>query len=437
MSMTDVPSSERLHIGFFGARNAGKSSVVNKVTSQELSVVSGTPGTTTDPVRKAMELLPIGPVVVIDTPGLDDTGELGKKRVLKTKEILKAVDLAVLVTDITRGYLPCDLELMRIFRERNVPFIICRNKSDLAADQPASGRKSTAAEGLPGKESTPEQTAAEPITPEQTAAGMIDVSAKEGTAIRELLDMIGRIGRKKERLSSEGLLSGLISPGDVFLLVIPIDESAPKGRLILPQQMMLHEVLSHHAVAVTFQTEELRETLSRLRKEDIRMVITDSQAFHEVASVLPPDMPLTSFSILMARYKGVLEQASEGVKSVLALKDGDRILMAEGCTHHRQCRDIGTVKIPGWLRSFTGKHLLIETASGQSFPDDLSPYSLIIHCGGCMLNKQTVMSRMEEARAQGIPMTNYGLVIAYMNGILERSEKALAIHKPEQENNEA
>lgn len=428
--MSEVPSSERVQIGFFGIRNAGKSSVVNAVTEQNLSVISDTPGTTTDPVRKAMEISPIGPVVVIDTPGFDDEGELGAMRVAKTKETLRRVDVAVLVVDGTRGMRPKDRELLDIFEKLRIPYVVALNKTDLMQQVPEvqagmagavcqSRASSGTAEDL--KQSGRE---AEQLT---VSHAELAVSAKTGWHIRELKDLIGRLGKAK--ISSLGLLDGLIEPGDLFVLVIPQDASAPKGRLILPEQMMIHEILDHASMALCCQPPQLRQTLAFLAQsgKKIRMVITDSQAFSEVSKAVPEEIPLASFSILMARYKGVLEEAARGVKTVDMLQDGDKVLMSEGCTHHRQCQDIGTVKIPAWLRAYTKKNISIETSSGFGFPEDLSPYRMVIHCGGCMLNEREVQSRMRQAKEQGVPFTNYGITIAYMNGILQRSAKAIGL----------
>ena len=428
--MSEVPSSERVQIGFFGIRNAGKSSVVNAVTGQNLSVISDTPGTTTDPVRKAMEISPIGPVVVIDTPGFDDEGELGTLRVAKTKETLRQVDVAVLVVDGTRGMRPKDRELLDIFEKLRIPYIVALNKTDLMLQVPE------AQAGMAGAvcQSRASSGTAEDLKQSGSEAGQrtvphaeLAVSAKTGWHIRELKDLIGRLGKAK--ISSLGLLDGLIEPGDLFVLVIPQDASAPKGRLILPEQMVIHEILDHASMALCCQPPQLRQTLAFLAQsgKKIRMVITDSQAFSEVSKAVPEEIPLASFSILMARYKGVLEEAARGVKAVDMLQDGDKVLMSEGCTHHRQCQDIGTVKIPAWLRAYTKKSISIETSSGFGFPEDLSPYRMVIHCGGCMLNEREVQSRMRQAREQGVPFTNYGITIAYMNGILQRSAKAIGL----------
>ncbi|MGO5292240.1 [FeFe] hydrogenase H-cluster maturation GTPase HydF [Porcincola sp. LCP21S3_C12] len=428
--MSEVPSSERVQIGFFGIRNAGKSSVVNAVTGQNLSVISDTPGTTTDPVRKAMEISPIGPVVVIDTPGFDDEGELGTLRVAKTKETLRRVDVAVLVVDSTLGMRPKDRELLDIFEKLRIPYIVALNKTDLMLQVPE------AQAGMAGAvcQSRASSGTAEDLKQSGSEAGQrtvphaeLAVSAKTGWHIRELKDLIGRLGKAK--ISSLGLLDGLIEPGDLFVLVIPQDASAPKGRLILPEQMVIHEILDHASMALCCQPPQLRQTLAFLAQsgKKIRMVITDSQAFSEVSKAVPEEIPLASFSILMARYKGVLEEAARGVKAVDMLQDGDKVLMSEGCTHHRQCQDIGTVKIPAWLRAYTKKSISIETSSGFGFPEDLSPYRMVIHCGGCMLNEREVQSRMRQAREQGVPFTNYGITIAYMNGILQRSAKAIGL----------
>ena len=428
--MSEVPSSERVQIGFFGIRNAGKSSVVNAVTGQNLSVISDTPGTTTDPVRKAMEISPIGPVVVIDTPGFDDEGELGTLRVVKTKETLRRVDVAVLVVDSTLGMRPKDRELLDIFEKLRIPYIVALNKTDLMLQVPE------AQAGMAGAvcQSRASSGTAEDLKQSGSEAGQrtvphaeLAVSAKTGWHIRELKDLIGRLGKAK--ISSLGLLDGLIEPGDLFVLVIPQDASAPKGRLILPEQMMIHEILDHASMALCCQPPQLRQTLAFLAQsgKKIRMVITDSQAFSEVSKAVPEEIPLASFSILMARYKGVLEEAARGVKAVDMLQDGDKVLMSEGCTHHRQCQDIGTVKIPAWLRAYTKKNISIETSSGFGFPEDLSPYRMVIHCGGCMLNEKEVQSRMRQAKEQGVPFTNYGITIAYMNGILQRSAKAIGL----------
>lgn len=388
MGLNDTPSGERVHIGFFGRRNAGKSSLVNAVTGQEIAVVSDTRGTTTDPVKKAMELLPIGPVLVIDTPGFDDTGALGEKRVRQTKRILNRTDIAVLVVDAVEGLQDSDRELLALFEEKGIPFLLVYNKADLLETFP---------------EETPQQ---------------IFVSALKKENIDRLKEKLAQY--KEKTADVRYLVRDLLHPGDLVVLVIPLDGSAPKGRLILPQQQVIRDVLEAGAAAICVRDSELSVFLHQLEKKPA-MVITDSQAFGKVSALVPEDILLTSFSILMARYKGLLETAVRGVSAVDDLKDGDRILIAEGCTHHRQCEDIGTVKIPAWLKKHTGKNLVIETCSGQDFPEDLSPYALVIHCGGCMLNEREVRYRMKCAQDQAVFMTNYGIAIAYMHGILKRS----------------
>lgn len=387
MSLNETPSGERVHIGFFGRRNAGKSSLVNAITGQDMSVVSDVQGTTTDPVRKSMELLPMGPVLITDTPGFDDEGQLGELRVKKTRQELGRTDVAVLVVDSSAGLAPCDEQLISLFKEKDIPYIIAWNKSDLLQDDGAK---------LPANE--------------------IHVSAVAGTNIDELKDLIAGLSSDSP---PQRLVSDLISAGDTVVLVMPIDASAPKGRIILPQQQVLRDVLDSNAIAICVQESELEETLAGL-KDDPAMVITDSQVFKQVADVLPERIPLTSFSILLARYKGFLDSAVAGVKAVDSLKEGDTVLISEGCTHHRQCEDIGTVKIPNWLRKYTGKEINIETSSGAGFPDDLSRYALVIHCGACMLGEREVISRMKKAAGEGVPFTNYGICIAYMQGILKR-----------------
>lgn len=387
MSLNDTPSGERLHIGFFGCRNAGKSSLVNAVTGQDLAVVSEIKGTTTDPVTKAMELLPLGPVVIIDTPGFDDDGELGAKRVSRTRRILGRIDIAVLVVDGTTGLCARDRELLDIFKEKQVPYLIAYNKSDLT--------------GAPPEEDN-----------------TISVSALTGENIYELKEKLGRMTQKGTR--PKRLIGDLLEPGDLAVLVTPIDESAPKGRMILPQVQAIRDVLDADAMSVVTKETDLALTLQKLG-EPPAIVVTDSQAFAQVAKDVPDSVPLTSFSILMARYKGFLETAVVGAAAVNKLQDGDKVLIAEGCTHHRQCNDIGTVKIPRWIKETTGKQVEIQTCSGVEFPEDLSPYALVIHCGACMLNEREVRSRMERTVAQGVPFLNYGVFIANANGILERS----------------
>ncbi len=444
MSLQNTPSSERLHIGFFGRRNVGKSSLVNRVTEQELSVVSDTLGTTTDPVQKAMELLPIGPVVIIDTPGYDDTGALGEKRVRKTKEILNRVDIAVLVTDEEVLANPVDRELVQIFREKKLSYVICHNKSESLPDFQANafGIINDETQEIPAallssmihsleeaaEAETDRAAGAKTLAKGAVAYGEIRVSALTNQNVYLLKALIGRLG--KSVLETKNLLEGLIAPGDLFVLVIPVDSSAPKGRLILPQQMVLAEILNNHARALCCQPEELKDTIALLNRDGenhIRLVITDSQAFKSVSAVVPREVPLTSFSILMARYKGFLKEALKGVAAIETLQDGDRVLISEGCTHHRMCDDIGSFKIPNWLRKYTGKKLEFETTSGHGFPEELGTYKLIIHCGACMLNDREVLFRMKQAQDQGVPFTNYGTCISFMNGILNRSTEMLGL----------
>lgn len=385
MSLNQTPSGERTQIGFFGRRNAGKSSLVNAVTGQELAVVSDVKGTTTDPVTKAMELLPLGPVQIIDTPGFDDVGVLGEKRIKKTRQILNKTDIAVLVVDAVSGLGDCDRQLIEIFKEKEIPYLVVYNKADL-----------------------------------QRANGFC-VSAMTGEGIQELKEKLAAL---KPEDHGKRIIGDKLNPGDLVLLVVPIDSAAPKGRLILPQQQTIRDVLEAGASALMVRETELAETLSKLGQKPA-LVITDSQVFKSVAEIVPRDVPLTSFSILMARYKGLLEEAVKGVHAVQTLQDGDKILIAEGCTHHRQCDDIGTVKIPRWLRAYTGKELIIETSSGTGFPEDLTPYALVVHCGGCMLGEREVMYRTKCAADQGVPITNYGTLIAQINGILTRSMEIL------------
>ena len=388
MSLNDTPSANRIHIGFFGCRNAGKSSVVNAITGQELAVVSDVLGTTTDPVQKAMELLPLGPVMIIDTPGFDDVGELGEKRIQKTKQILNRTDIAVLVVDAKKGFAATDKQLLALIQEKELPYLIIYNKSDLLEKIPEEEEHS------------------------------IYISALQKQGIQECKEKLAhQIPTEDMTLQ---IVGDLLSPGDLAVLVIPIDSAAPKGRLILPQQQVIRDILEAGAAAVTVRNTELAGVLQKLEGK-VRMVITDSQAFEEVAAIVPKEIPLTSFSILMARFKGYLETAVRGIQAVDSLNDGDRILISEGCTHHRQCEDIGTVKLPNWLLKYTGKDLKFEWSSGREFKEDLSPYAMVIHCGGCMLNEREVNYRMKCAVDQGIPFTNYGIAIAYMKGILQRS----------------
>lgn len=387
MSLNDVVSAERLHIGFFGLRNAGKSSVVNAVTGQELSLVSAVKGTTTDPVKKAMELLPLGPVVIVDTPGIDDEGELGEMRVKKTKQVLNYIDIAVLVVDSTLGLQDFDREMLSLFEQKKIPFVVAYNKSDLFAENV--------------------------VLDDNT----ILVSAKNGTNINELKEKIAHA--VKVQNEKKQVVGDLLNKGDVVVLVTPIDSAAPKGRLILPQQMTIRDVLDSGAIPIVTRETELEVTLNSL-KEKPRMVITDSQAFGFVSKIVG-DIPLTSFSILMARYKGSLESAVKGAEKMKNLNDGDTILISEGCTHHRQCGDIGTQKLPKWLKEYSGKELNFKFTSGKDFPEDLSGISLVIHCGGCMLTEREMQYRRRFCEENNVPITNYGTAIAEINGILEKS----------------
>lgn len=385
MSMNDTPSAERVHIGFFGRRNAGKSSLVNAVTGQQLSVVSEVKGTTTDPVQKAMELLPMGPVVIIDTPGFDDEGQLGELRVQQTKRTLNRVDCAVLVVDGTVGKTTIDEQIIQLLVEKNIPYIVAYNKADLGAAAEDNG---------------------------------LVVSALTGDGVWELKERVARLVKSREQTGK--LVGDLVQPGDVLILVVPIDKSAPKGRLILPQQQVIRDALEAGAMPMVTRETEYPMALECLGRKPA-LVVTDSQVFGMVSKATPEDAPLTSFSILMARYKGFLEDAVRGAAALNALQDGDRILIAEGCTHHRQCEDIGTVKLPRWLREYSGADLQFDTCSGREFPEDLSPYRLVVHCGGCMLNGRELDYRRKCAADSGVPFTNYGTAIAQVHGILKRS----------------
>lgn len=397
MSMNQTPMSERVHIGFFGKRNAGKSSVMNAVTGQDIAVVSEVKGTTTDPVYKSMELLPLGPVVMMDTPGIDDEGDLGGLRVKKSYQVLNKTDAAVLVIDGTEGISPEDEALLERIRRKKIPYLVVMNKKDLTTEE--AERKLREHLGLSEEE-------------------FLAVSASDGSGIRELKERIAvAAGREEEE---KYIVRDLVSPSDFVVLVVPVDKAAPKGRLILPQQQTIRDLLDGDAVSVVVKDNELKRTLEQLGKKP-KLVITDSQAFSKVAEDTPEDILLTSFSILFARYKGNLEGAVRGVTALDRVKDGDTILISEGCTHHRQCDDIGTVKIPRWIREYTGKELHFETTSGTEFPDELGRYSLIVHCGGCMLNEREMKYRLSCAQDQNVPMTNYGILIAYVKGILRRS----------------
>lgn len=397
MGMNQTPMSERVHIGFFGKRNAGKSSVMNAVTGQDIAVVSDVMGTTTDPVYKSMELLPLGPVVMMDTPGIDDEGELGALRVRKSYQVLNKTDVAVLVIDATAGISPEDEALLERIRRKKIPYLVVMNKIDLTAEE--KGRQIREKLGL-------------------SESRFVPVSASDGSGIRELKEKIAAAARAEE--PEKYIVRDLVSPSDFVILVVPIDKAAPKGRLILPQQQTIRDLLDGNAVSVVVKETELGQTLGQLGKKPA-LVITDSQAFGQVSRDVPEDILLTSFSILFARYKGNLESAVKGVTALDRLEDGDTILISEGCTHHRQCDDIGTVKIPKWIREYTGKEIRIETTSGTEFPDELGKYRLIVHCGGCMLNEREMKYRLSCAQGQGVPMTNYGILIAYVKGILKRS----------------
>ena len=390
MSLNNTPSGERVHIGLFGRRNAGKSSVINALTGQSLAIVSDVPGTTTDPVQKAMELLPLGPVVMIDTPGLDDEGELGGLRIRKSYQMLNKSDIALLIIDGTAGATDEDLKILARIRDKNIPYIIVFNKSDLVHDKAAA----------------------------EAAGNVIWVSAEDGTNINELKDKIASLAPEED--PGKRIVGDLLEPGDLVVLVVPIDKAAPKGRLILPQQQTIRDILDANAAAVVVKENGLKQTLESLGTKP-RMIITDSQVFRKVAEETPGDIPFTSFSILFARYKGNLDTLVNGAHALDTIEDGDRILISEGCTHHRTCDDIGTVKIPAWIRKYTGKDVEIEFTSGTEFPLDIGQYRMIIHCGGCMLNEKEVKYRMKCAADAGVPMTNYGTAIAHMNGILDRS----------------
>lgn len=385
MSLNETVSADRVHIAFFGKRNAGKSSLVNAVTGQSLAVVSDVKGTTTDPVKKAMELLPIGPVMIIDTPGFDDEGDLGTLRVKKTREVLAKTDVAVLVVDAAEGLCDEEKEFLSLVKEKGIPCVTVFNKSDLVASR--------------------------------TEDGMY-VSAKNGDGVNEFKEKLGALAKTKE--NTKRIVADLLSEGDVVVLVTPIDVSAPKGRLILPQQQTIRDILDAHCISVVTQVEQLSATLAALGKPP-KMVVTDSQAFGKVSKIVPEGIPLTSFSILFARYKGDLETQVKGAAALTTLRDGDKILISEGCTHHRQCGDIGTVKMPAWIEKFSGAKAEYTFTSGGQFPTDLSEYKLVVHCGGCMLNEAEMKNRVAAAKKAGVPIVNYGVAIAHMHGILKRS----------------
>ena len=397
MGMNQTPASERVHISFFGKRNAGKSSVINAVTGQDLAIVSSVRGTTTDPVYKTMELLPLGPVMIIDTPGIDDEGELGALRVRKSYQVLNKTDIAILVVDSTTGKGEEELALIHRFHKKGIPYLVVYNKIDLLSGE---GIKDLAMSGRPGE---------------------VLVSAADGMNIQELKEKIATL--KPEDTHKYPLIQDLIKPLDLVILVVPIDKAAPKGRLILPQQQTIRDILERGALSLVVRDTELKSTLDYFLSHGVcpKMVVTDSQAFARVSKDVPENITLTSFSILFSRYKGELETQLEGVAALSSIQDDDRILIAEGCTHHRQCGDIGTCKIPDWIRNYTGKKPVFEFTSGTEFPDDVSSYKMVVHCGGCMLNEREMKYRIACCRDQGVPITNYGLLIAQVTGILKRS----------------
>lgn len=400
MAFQETPAAQRVHISFFGRRNAGKSSLMNAITGQELAVVSEVKGTTTDPVYKTMELLPLGPVMMIDTPGIDDEGELGRLRVRKSRQILNKTDIAILVLDATAGICHEEQKLLSLFREKEIPYLVVWNKIDLS-DISHINQFSCLTD---------------PADPKSTAPSLC-VSAKTGAGIAELKNRLASV-RPNEK--EKDLLEDLVKPGELILLVTPIDKAAPKGRLILPQQQTIRALLDHGCLSLVVRETELKDALAALPQKPA-LAITDSQAFGVVSAIVPQDIPLTSFSILFARYKGDLAQCIAGVRALENLPAQSRILISEGCTHHRQCNDIGTVKLPGWIREFTNREPDFSYTSGTGFEEDLTPFDLIIHCGACMLNEREMKYRLACARDQGVPMTNYGIAIAHMHGILKRS----------------
>lgn len=397
MGMNQTPASERVHISFFGKRNAGKSSVINAVTGQDLAIVSSVRGTTTDPVYKTMELLPLGPVMIIDTPGIDDEGELGALRVRKSYQVLNKTDIAILVVDSTTGKGEEELALIHRFHKKGIPYLVVYNKIDLLSSEEI---KDLAMSVRPGE---------------------VLVIAADGMNIQELKEKIATL--KPEDTHKYPLIQDLIEPLDLVILVVPIDKAAPKGRLILPQQQTIRDILERGALSLVVRDTELKSTLDHFLAQDVcpKLVVTDSQAFARVSKDVPENITLTSFSILFSRYKGELETQLEGVAALSSIQDDDRILIAEGCTHHRQCGDIGTCKIPDWIRNYTGKKPVFEFTSGTEFPDDVSSYKMVVHCGGCMLNEREMKYRIACCRDQGVPITNYGLLIAQVTGILKRS----------------
>lgn len=397
MGMNQTPASERVHISFFGKRNAGKSSVINAVTGQDLAIVSSVMGTTTDPVYKTMELLPLGPVMVIDTPGIDDEGELGALRIRKSYQVLNKTDIAILVIDSTAGKGEEDLELIHRFHKKGIPYLIVYNKIDLLSTEKIKDLAMS------------------------VRAGEVLVSASDGMNIQELKEKIASL--KPEDTHKYPLIQDLIDPLDLVILVVPIDKAAPKGRLILPQQQTIRDILERGALSLVVRDTELKSTLDHFLAQGVcpKLVVTDSQAFARVSKAVPENITLTSFSILFSRYKGELETQLKGVTALSSIEDGDRILIAEGCTHHRQCGDIGTCKMPEWIRNYTGKKPVFEFTSGTEFPDDVSSYKMVVHCGGCMLNEREMKYRIACCQDQGVPITNYGILIAQVTGILKRS----------------
>ena len=397
MGMNQTPASERVHISFFGKRNAGKSSVINAVTGQDLAIVSSVMGTTTDPVYKTMELLPLGPVMVIDTPGIDDEGELGALRVRKSYQVLNKTDIAILVIDSTAGKVEEELELIHRFHKKGIPYLIVYNKIDLLSTEKIKDLAMS------------------------VRAGEVLVSASDGMNIQELKEKIASL--KPEDTHKYPLIQDLIEPLDLVILVVPIDKAAPKGRLILPQQQTIRDILERGALSLVVRDTELKSTLDHFLAQGVcpKLVVTDSQAFARVSKAVPENITLTSFSILFSRYKGELETQLKGIAALSSIEDGDRILIAEGCTHHRQCGDIGTCKMPEWIRNYTGKKPVFEFTSGTEFPDDVSSYKMVVHCGGCMLNEREMKYRIACCQDQGVPITNYGILIAQVTGILKRS----------------
>lgn len=397
MGMNQTPASERVHISFFGKRNAGKSSVINAVTGQDLAIVSSVMGTTTDPVYKTMELLPLGPVMVIDTPGIDDEGELGALRVRKSYQVLNKTDIAILIIDSTAGKGEEELELIHRFHKKGIPYLIVYNKIDLLSTEKIKDLAMS------------------------VRAEEVLVSASDGMNIQELKEKIASL--KPEDTHKYPLIQDLIKPLDLVILVVPIDKAAPKGRLILPQQQTIRDILERGALSLVVRDTELKSTLDHFLAQGVcpKLVVTDSQAFARVSKAVPENITLTSFSILFSRYKGELEIQLKGIAALSSIEDGDRILIAEGCTHHRQCGDIGTCKMPEWIRNYTGKKPVFEFTSGTEFPDDVSSYKMVVHCGGCMLNEREMKYRIACCQDQGVPITNYGILIAQVTGILKRS----------------